>query len=46
MTLRGRKLIVLVSVGLVFLLGNFVLVATWLQEKDVIDWAQESARST
>jgi hypothetical protein len=41
MTLRGRKLIVLILVGLVLLLGNFILVANWLQEKGVIDWAKD-----
>lgn len=41
MTLRGRKLIVLILVCLVLLLGNFILVANWLQEKGVIDWARD-----
>ena len=44
MTLRGRKLIVLILVGLVLLLGNFILVANWLQEKGVIDWARDIRR--
>ena len=40
MTLGIRKLIVVSLVGAVLLLGNFILVANWLQEKGVIDWAQ------
>jgi len=40
MTLGIRKLIVVGLVGAVLLLGNFILVANWLQEKGVIDWAQ------
>ena len=40
MTLRIRKLIVLGLVGMVFLLANFILIAGWLQDRGVIDWAQ------
>jgi hypothetical protein len=41
MTLGLRKLIVAGLVGAVLLLGNFILVANWLQEKGVIDWAKD-----
>ena len=40
MTLRIRKLIVLVLAAALFLVANFVLVANWLQDKGVIDWAR------
>ena len=40
MTLGIRKLIVVGLVGALLLLGNFILVAKWLQEKGVIDWAR------
>ena len=40
MTLGIRKLIVLGVVAAVFLLANFLLVAGWLQENGVIDWAR------
>ncbi len=40
MTLAIRKLIVVALVGAVFLAANFLLVASWLQEKGVIDWAR------
>ena len=40
MTLGIRKLIVLVLAASLFLVANFVLVANWLQEKGVIDWAK------
>ena len=40
MTLGIRKLIVVGLVGAVLLLGNFILVANWLQEKGIIDWAK------
>ena len=40
MTLGIRKLIVLSLVAGLFLLANFVLVANWLQDKGVIDWAK------
>ena len=41
MTLGMRKLVVVGLVGAVLLLGNFILVANWLQEKSVIDWAKD-----
>ena len=41
MTLGIRKLFVVGLVGAVLLLGNFILVANWLQEKGVIDWAKD-----
>ena len=40
MTLGIRKLIVLVVAAALFLVANLVLVANWLQEKGVIDWAK------
>jgi len=40
MTLGIRKLIVLGLVTGVFLLANFLLVAGWLQQHGVIDWAK------
>ena len=40
MTLGIRKLIVLVLVAALFLEANLVLVANWLQEKGVVDWAK------
>ena len=39
MTLTTRKLIVLGMIGVVLLLGNILLVASWLAEKGVVDWA-------
>ena len=44
MTLGIRKLIVVGLVGAVLLLGNFILVANWLQEKGVIDWAKDARK--
>ncbi len=40
MTLTIRKLIVLGMIGSILLLGNILLVATWLTEKGVVDWAR------
>ena len=40
MTLGIRKLIVVGLVGVVFLTANFLMVASWLQDRGVIDWAQ------
>jgi len=40
MTLGIRKLIVLAMVAVVFLLGNVWLVANWLQDHGLIDWAR------
>ena len=39
MTLGRRKLAVLVVVGLVFILANALVVASWLAEHGVIDFA-------
>ena len=44
MTLGIRKLIVISLVGAVFLLANFLLVTSWLQDKGVIDWADNIRR--
>jgi len=41
MTLRIRKLIVLVLVAALFLVANLIFVANWLAEKGVIDWAKD-----
>ena len=40
MTLGIRKLIVVSLAGVVFLIANFLLVANWLQEKGIINWAR------
>ena len=40
MTLGIRKLMVAGLVGAVFLTANFLLVANWLREKGLIDWAK------
>ena len=40
MTLRIRKAIVLGSLGTILLLGNILLVAGWLAERGVVDWAR------
>ena len=40
MSLTIRKTIVLGLIGAILLLGNVVLVANWLAEKGVVDWAQ------
>ena len=40
MTLRIRKLIVLVLAASLFLVANLILVSNWLAEKGVIDWAK------
>ena len=44
MTLGIRKLIVISLVGAVFLMANFLLVTSWLQDKGVIDWANNIRR--
>ena len=44
MTLGIRKLIVISLVGAIFLLANFMLVTSWLQDKGVIDWASNVRR--
>ena len=40
MSLGIRKLVVLVSVGSVFLLANLWFVANWLDEHGVVSWAR------
>ena len=40
MTLTIRKIIVLGLIGAVLLIGNILLVANWLAEKGVVDWAE------
>ena len=40
MSLTIRKIIVLGLVGTIFLVGNILLVAHWLSEKGVVDWAK------
>lgn len=40
MTLGIRKIIVLGLIGAVLLVSNVLLVAKWLSEKGVIDWAR------
>jgi len=40
MSLSSRKLVVLCCVGAIFLVANILLVASWLEEKGVIDFAK------
>lgn len=40
MSLTIRKIIVLGMVGAIFLVGNILLVANWLLEKGVVNWAK------
>jgi hypothetical protein len=40
MSLTIRKVIVLGSIGSILLLGNILLMANWLAERGVIDWAR------
>jgi len=40
MSLTVRKIIVLGLVGAIFLVSNVLLVANWLSEKGVVDWAK------
>lgn len=40
MSLTIRKAIVLGLIGSILLLGNILLVANWLAEKGVVDWAR------
>ena len=44
MSLTIRKAIVLGLIGSILLLGNIVLVASWLSEKGVVDWLGNSDR--
>ena len=41
MSLTIRKAIVLGLIGSILLLGNIVLVANWLSERGVVDWARD-----
>ena len=40
MSLTIRKVIVLGLIGTILLLGNILLVANWLADKGVVDWAR------
>ena len=40
MTLTIRKIMVLGLIGTILLLGNILLVADWLAEKGMVDWAR------
>jgi len=40
MSMTIRKIIVLGLIGTILLLGNILLVASWLAERGVVDWAQ------
>ena len=40
MSLTIRKVVVLGSIGAILLLGNILLVANWLAERGVVDWAR------
>jgi len=40
MSLTIRKVVVLGLIGSILLLGNILLVASWLAERGVVDWAQ------
>ena len=40
MSLTIRKVIVLGSIGSILLLGNILLMANWLAEKGLVDWAR------
>ncbi len=40
MSLTIRKTIVLGLIGSILLLGNIMLVANWLADKGVVDWAR------
>ena len=40
MTLTIRKMVVLGLIGSILLLGNILLVANWLAEKGLVDWAR------
>jgi len=40
MTLGIRKLVVLVLAAAIFLLANLWLIAAWLAEQGVVDWAR------
>lgn len=40
MTLTIRKIVVMGLVGTILLLGNILLVANWLADKGVMEWAR------
>jgi hypothetical protein len=40
MSLTIRKVMVLGLIGAILLLGNILLVANWLAERGVVDWAR------
>lgn len=40
MNLTIRKVVVLASIGSILLLGNILLVANWLAEHGLVDWAR------
>ena len=40
MSLTLRKILVLGLIGTILLLGNVLLVANWLAERGVVDWAR------
>ena len=40
MSLTLRKILVLGLIGSILLLGNVLLVANWLAERGVVDWAR------
>ena len=39
MSLTRRKLVVLAIIGTIFLLANALIVAAWLQDNGIIEWA-------
>ena len=41
MSLTIRKIMVLGLIGAILLLGNILLVAGWLAERGVVDWARD-----
>ena len=41
MSLTIRKVIVLALIGSILLLGNILMVANWLAERGVVDWARD-----
>ena len=40
MSLTIRKMVVLGLIGSILLLGNILLVASWLSERGIVDWAR------
>ncbi len=41
MTIKTRKLVIVVPVAVILLLANFLVLAEWLDGVGVIDWAQD-----